>query len=128
MPHQIRDEARYATALSDPAATTELAPPAGVPTFVVDGAYDFSAAELEESAWDDGGAAPGSSFASKFGEEAVALAERHGLDTSRRPRMESGAEVAARLLGYRPAYSLRDALGELERWGAAGPPLHQPRL
>ena len=128
MPHQIRDEARYATALSDPAATTELAPPAGVPTFVVDGAYDYSAAVLEESAWDGGGAAPGSSFASKFGEEAVALAERHGLDTSRRPRMEGGAEVAARLLGYRPAYSLRDALGELERWGAAGPPLHQPRL
>ena len=58
----------------------------------------------------------------------MALAERHGLDTSRRPRMEGGAEVAARLLGYRPGYSLRDALEELERWGAAGPPLEQPRL
>jgi nucleoside-diphosphate-sugar epimerase len=88
----------------------------GCPILLVDGKYDYSADDLEN--WDSNG--PGSTFVKKYGEQLLDLAMRHGLDPSRRPQVLDASKTCD-LLGYAPRYSLRDLLGELEKFGVSDP-------
>lgn len=86
------------------------------PTLTVDGAYEYTAADLAQ--WDTDG--PGSTFARVYpgyGE----LVQRHGLDPARKPRPLDISETR-RWLGYAPRYSLRSLLDELAKYGPDGPP------
>lgn len=86
------------------------------PVYVIDGAYDYTRQDLDN--WDAAG--PGSSFRKYYGDfEALAL--RHGLDITRRPRVLDIAD-AARLPGYTPRYSMKNLLEDLRDYGPAGPP------
>ncbi|TNE32675.1 MAG: NAD(P)-dependent oxidoreductase [Alphaproteobacteria bacterium] len=78
----------------------------------IDGAYDYTVGELEN--WTD------NSFAARYGAEAEKLAQSFGLDTARKPKVLGSAE-AETLIGYRPAYSLKNLLEELEKYGKNGP-------
>ena len=80
---------------------------------VVDGAFDYTAAELAD--WR--GAA---TFRQRYPghEERV---RQHGLDPARAPRPLDGTPARS-VLGYVPRYSLGSLLAELEQYGAAGPP------
>lgn len=88
-------------------------PPAGQhDIFAIDGAYDYSPADL--AAWND------QTFA-KYYPEYVELARQHGIDTARKPK---ALDIApdARLPGYTPRFSMRNMLEELARYGTKGPP------
>lgn len=78
----------------------------------IDGAYDYTEKELEN--WTE------NSFAARYGKEAEKLAQSHGLDTARKPKV-LGSRDAEQLIGYRPAYSLKNLLQELEQYGKDGP-------
>ncbi len=78
----------------------------------IDGAYDYTAAELQN--WTE------NSFAKRYGAEAEKLAQSFGLDTARKPKILGSAD-AEKLIGYRPAYSLKNLLEELEKYGKNGP-------
>ena len=78
----------------------------------IDGAYDYTKEELEN--WTNG------SFAARYGKEAEALAQSFGIDTTRKPKV-LGSRDAEQLIGYRPAYSLKNLLLELEQYGKTGP-------
>jgi len=86
------------------------------PVLPVDGAYEYTDDDLRD--WDRDG--PGSTFRKHYAAY-YDLAVRHGLEPSRKPEKLDIAETRQRL-GYEPRYSLRSLLGELARFGAAGPP------
>jgi nucleoside-diphosphate-sugar epimerase len=86
------------------------------PVLNVDGAYDYSEAEL--ASWDAGG--PGSSFRAHYAAY-YELALRHGLDPALKPETLDISQTRA-ILGYEPRYSLLDLLKELEAYGPGGPP------
>ena len=86
--------------LADPAKPTPLVTD-------IDGAYDYTAAQLAN--WDADG--PGSTFRATYPDHA-ALAETAGLDISRRPDILPRTEAQTRL-GYEPRYSLANLLAEL---------------
>ncbi|MDP2206054.1 MAG: NAD(P)-dependent oxidoreductase [Alphaproteobacteria bacterium] len=90
--------------------------PEAAPVYVIDGAYDYSAAELAN--WDAAGA--GSSFRARYGDFEGLMAQ-HGLDITRKPRVLCIPD-AQRLPGYVPRYSMQNLLEDLQRYGAAGPP------
>jgi nucleoside-diphosphate-sugar epimerase len=82
------------------------------PAFTIDGAYDYTAEDLEN--WDKDGA--GSTFR-KYYAEYETLMQKHGLDPTRPPKVLDMAETRA-ALGYVPQYSLRNMLEELRRYDA----------
>jgi len=82
----------------------------------VDGAYDYSPADLAQ--WDAAG--PGSTF-KKYYAPYYDLALSHGLDPAQPPTILDLSETR-RWLGYAPRYSLKNLLQELEAFGADGPP------
>lgn len=86
----------------------------------VDGAYDYTQNDLD--GWDASG--PGSTFQRTY-PGFYELAVRHGLDPALKPKILEMDETR-RLLGYRPAYSLRSLLEELQRYGEVGPPPPPP--
>jgi len=90
------------------------------PAVDLDGAYDYTAEDMEN--WDING--PGSTFKNRYPDYA-ALAEKHKLDTGRRPKI-LGTTAARALLGYAPQYSLKNLLMELDTFGTAGPPAPYP--
>lgn len=79
----------------------------------IDGAYDYTKAELDN--WTK------ESFTARYGAKAEKLAQSFGLDTARKPKIVGSGE-AEKLIGYRPAYSLANLLEELEKYGQNGPP------
>ncbi|MDE1153501.1 MAG: NAD(P)-dependent oxidoreductase [Micavibrio sp.] len=90
------------------------------PAVDLDGAYEYTAADMAN--WDIDG--PGSTFARHYA-GFVPLAEKHGLDIGRRPKI-LGTTAARALLNYEPRYSLKSLLQELETFGTAGPPPPYP--
>ena len=82
------------------------------PAFTVDGAYEFTADDLEN--WDKDG--PGSTFR-KYYPDDEELLKRHGLDPTRKPKVLDISETT-RVLGYRPEYSLKSMIDELKRYEA----------
>jgi nucleoside-diphosphate-sugar epimerase len=89
-----------------------LASPA--PIFTIDGAYDFTKEDLDT--WDAEG--PGSTFR-KYYPEDEDLLRKYGLDPARKPKVLNVPD-AEQLPGYAPQYSLKNMLGELRRFDAAG--------
>ena len=83
---------------------------------VVDGAYEYTAADL--AAWNAEG--PGSTF-KRYYAPYEALARRYGLPLEAKPWCYDIAETQ-HWLWYVPRYSLRQALEELLRYGPDGPP------
>jgi nucleoside-diphosphate-sugar epimerase len=88
----------------------------GNPKLTLDGAYDYTDADLER--WDADGA--GSTFR-KYYREYYDLAVSYGLDPVTKPfRLDISETV--RVLGYKPTYGLADLLSELAAYGDEGPP------
>ena len=113
----IDDVARAAVQSLDLLATTRLETP---PVLTVDGAYEYTDEDLAN--WDAQG--PGSSFR-RYYAAYEALVRRYGLAPEDKPFTYDLTETR-RCLGYRPRYSLMDALRELERYGPTGPPPPYP--
>lgn len=82
----------------------------------VDGAYDYSDADLIE--WDEDG--PGSTFR-KYYPQYYDLAVRYGLNPAEKPEKKDISHTR-RWLGYEPQYSLKNLLAELKQYGLDGPP------
>jgi hypothetical protein len=82
----------------------------------VDGGYEYTDEDLQN--WDSDG--PGSTFR-KYYAAYYDLVVRHGLDPGRKPEKLDISETRQRL-GYKPQYSLKNLLDELDRFGEAGPP------
>lgn len=82
------------------------------PAFTVDGAYEFTAEDLEN--WDKDG--PGSTFR-KYYPDDEELLRRHGLDPARKPKVLDISETT-KVLGYVPQYSLKNMIDELKRYEA----------
>jgi nucleoside-diphosphate-sugar epimerase len=104
------DDFKQATLLA-----IDLKLPRTAPTFIIDGKYDYSLKDLTE--WDKDGA--GSTFKKTY-PEFVALAQQHGIDTTRKPKVLTPAPTE-QLPGYAPQYSMRNLLQELQDFGLAGP-------
>ena len=113
----IDDVARAVVQSLDLLSTTRLETP---PVLTVDGAYEYTDEDLAN--WDAQG--PGSSFR-RYYAAYEALVRRWGLVPEDKPFTYDLTETRRRL-GYRPRYSLMDALRELERHGPAGPPPPYP--
>jgi nucleoside-diphosphate-sugar epimerase len=109
----IDDVAQAVVRSLDRLATAAEVPPVAL---VVDGAYEYTAADL--AAWDAEG--PGSTF-QRYYAPYEALARRYGLPPEAKPFCYDLTETQ-QWLGYVPRYSLRQALEELVRYGPAGPP------
>jgi nucleoside-diphosphate-sugar epimerase len=88
----------------------------GNPRLTLDGAYDYTDADLDR--WDADGA--GSTFR-KYYPEYHDLAVSYGLDPSSKP-FKLDISDAVRLLGYKPTYGLAHLLSELAAYGDGGPP------
>ena len=82
----------------------------------IDGAYEYNADDLAQ--WDAEGA--GSTFR-KYYAEHESRALKAGLDIARKPKVLD-ITAARALIGYAPAYSLKNLLAELEEYGGEGPP------
>ena len=82
----------------------------------LDSAYEYTDTDLNH--WDAKG--PGSTFR-KYYPEYYELALSYGLDPALKPTRLDISETA-RWLGYKPAYSLVNLLGELAEFGDRGPP------
>jgi nucleoside-diphosphate-sugar epimerase len=86
------------------------------PVLTLDGAYEYTDADLEH--WDADG--PGSTFR-KYYSEYYDLAVSYGLDPAARPfRLDISETV--RWLGYKPSYSLARLLVELAAYRDSQPP------
>jgi nucleoside-diphosphate-sugar epimerase len=109
----IDDVAHAVVRSLDHLATAVEVPPVAL---VVDGAYEYTAADL--AAWDAEG--PGSTF-KRYYAPYEAVARRYGLKPEAKPFCYDMTETQ-HWLGYVPRYSLRQALEELVRYGPAGPP------
>lgn len=86
------------------------------PVLNVDGAYEYTDEDLK--AWDKQGA--GSTFR-KYYAKYIDLVVRNGLDPALKPETLDISETR-RWLGYKPHYSLKNLLQELEKYGPKGPP------
>ena len=86
------------------------------PVLNVDGGYEYTDEDLK--AWDKQGA--GSTFR-KYYAQYTDLAVRNGLDPTLKPETLDISETR-RWLGYKPHYSLKNLLQELEKYGPKGPP------
>lgn len=87
-------------------------PQVKAPVYIIDGAYDYSAADL--NSWN-------SKTFEKYYPEFAALAQQYGIDTTRKPKvLEIPAEQI--LAGYQPKYSMRNMLEDLRTFGLQGPP------
>jgi nucleoside-diphosphate-sugar epimerase len=85
-------------------------------TLVVDGAYEYDDNELAN--WDAEG--PGTTFKRHY-PQYYNLALENGLCPAEKPhKLDTGETIEA--IDYRPNYSLRNLLEELERYGKDGPP------
>jgi nucleoside-diphosphate-sugar epimerase len=82
----------------------------------VDGAYDYTDTDLQH--WDENG--PGTTF-NKYYPAYYDLALQHGLNPAEKPTVLDLSETRE-WLAYQPAYSLKNLLEELARYGAKGPP------
>ena len=82
----------------------------------LDAKYEYSRADLAD--WDAEG--PGTRFNQHYAKYRE-LADEYGLDASLKPR-PIDISPTKKLLGYAPAYSLKNLLEELKMFGAAGPP------
>jgi nucleoside-diphosphate-sugar epimerase len=82
-------------------------------TLVLDGAYEYSEADLAE--W------RGLETFLRYYAPYYELALQHGLDPALKPTRYDMRETE-RWLGYRPRYSLQSLLQDLRDYGAAGPP------
>jgi nucleoside-diphosphate-sugar epimerase len=91
-------------------------PPLCHVSLVVDGAYEYTEADL--AAWDPDG--PGSTF-KKYYASYYDVALRYGLKPEEKPFIYNISETQ-KWLGYVPHYSLRYALEALARYGPTGPP------
>ena len=87
-----------------------------VPVLTLDSAYEYTEDDLKN--WDANGA--GSTFR-KYYAAFYDLAIAHGLDPAVKPNKLDISE-AARWLGFKPTYSLENALSELAAHGDRGPP------
>lgn len=85
-------------------------------TFTIFGKSEF--APDERTNW------TAETFAARYSKEDVALARECGINPTERPRGPTAEEesAAADVLGYRPTYSLQDALNDMRKYGDAGPP------
>lgn len=83
-------------------------PPEPAPTLTIDGAYDYTADDI--NTWDAQG--PGTTFRRVYGDALANLATQHGLDITRAPKILGNPETTA-LLGYQATYSLKNLLAEL---------------
>ncbi len=88
----------------------------GHPDLPLDGAYDYTDADLDQ--WDADGA--GSTFR-KYYSEYYDLALSYGIDPALKP-MRLDISETARWLGYKPSYGLAQLLPELAAYGDKGPP------
>jgi nucleoside-diphosphate-sugar epimerase len=86
------------------------------PILTIDGAYDYTRADLDH--WDADGA--GSTFR-KYYAEYQDLALAHGLDPALKPNRLDMSETVRRL-GYQPSFGLAQLLAELREYGENGPP------
>jgi len=86
-----------------------------LPPLTLDGAYDYTEADLEH--WDADG--PGSTFR-KYYPEHYDLALSYGLDPAVKPNKLDISETV-RCLGYQPSFGLRRLLSELAAYGEKGP-------
>ena len=103
--------------LKSVARLTDGAPlPEAAPALTVDGAHEYTAADLD--AWDENGA--GSTFR-KYYPADIERALAAGLDIARKPKVLDISKTRE-LIGYKPAYSMRNMLDELKTYGVAGPP------
>lgn len=91
---------------------TDKRPETPAQILTIDGAYDYTAEELDNWMQD--------SFAKRYGAEAEILAQSFGLDITRKPKVLGSAD-AERLIGYHPVYSVQNLLEELKKYGEAGP-------
>lgn len=82
------------------------------PAFTIDGAYEFSAEDMEN--WDAQG--PGTTM-EKYYPGAGDLLRKHGIDPARKPKVLDITETR-QVLGYNPQYSLKNMLDELKRYDA----------
>jgi len=85
-------------------------------TFTIFGASEFT--PDERANW------TATTYAARYSKEDVQLARNCGIDPTERPRGPTAEEsrAAADVLGYRPTYSLQDALNDLRKYGDGGPP------
>lgn len=83
--------------------------------FTVDGAYEYSDEDLKN--WDADG--PGSTFRKYYG-QFYELAQRSGLDPTLKPSKLDISRTRS-VLNYRPLYSMKTLLLELQKYGVAGP-------
>jgi UDP-glucose 4-epimerase len=92
------------------------APGAAHETFTIFGKSEFT--HEERANWN------AETFAKRYSEKDVALALECGIKPNECPRGPTAEEAraAADVLGYKPAYSLQDALNDLRKYGDAGPP------
>lgn len=81
------------------------------PVLVVDGAYEYTAVDLET--WDADG--PGSTFRRVY-PDMEALVLKHGLNPAQKPKVYDISETC-QTLGYQPQYSLKNLLAELAEKG-----------
>jgi nucleoside-diphosphate-sugar epimerase len=109
----IEDVAQAVVHSLERLATPGWAPPMAL---VVDGAYEYTAADL--AAWDAAG--PGSTFQQYYAPY-EALARRYGLPLEEKP-FRYDISATQQWLEYVPRYGLRQALEELAHYGSAGPP------
>ena len=82
----------------------------------VDGAYEYTDADLEQ--WDQDG--PGATFKKHY-PTYYDLVLRHNLNPAVKP-VKLDISETQEWLGYEPGYSLKNLLEELERYGSKGPP------
>ncbi len=115
----IEDVAHAVVRSLDLLAMTVGAPPGAL---VVDGAYEYTAADL--AAWDPEG--PGSTF-KRYYATYYDLVLRYGLQPAEKPYIYDLSETY-QWLGYVPRYSLRHALEDLARYGPTGPPWPEGRV
>lgn len=81
----------------------------------VDGAYEYTETDLQN--WDKSGA--GETF-KKYYPQFYDLAIKFGLDPALKPSIQNISETQ-KYLGYRPKFSLMNALQDLEKYGEQGP-------
>ncbi len=90
--------------------------PIKAPVYMIDGAYEYTTADL--AGWDSDG--PGSTF-KKYYADFNEVAQKYGIDCLKKPR-PLDITPGCQLPGYKPRYSMRNLLQELEIYGPSGPP------
>lgn len=91
------------------------------PALAIDGAYEYTGDDIAN--WDKDGA--GSTFRKHYAQH-ESRARAANLDIARKPRILDITQARA-LIGYGPAYSLKNLLEELAQYGEEGPPHPFPK-